>query len=134
MKRRIISVLTFLLIVVCLTGCSTRITADRLEEFTEIAENIKKGSANVYTLPEGFTFEYEDGTQTGRIVITAKGEADDSYTQRATFDITQEEVQLEEIEEDFSSEVLAAVYIAVVIMVILWAVISLCRVAAGSIY
>lgn len=52
-------------------------------------------------------------------MITAKGEKDKSYIQSATFDITQEEVQLEKVEEDFSSEVIVAVWATVVIILLL---------------
>lgn len=113
MKKRIISVLAFLLIVLSLTGCSTRITSERMQEFTQIAESIKNDPN--YVLPDGFTFEHEEGNQNGRIVITVKGEKDESYTQRATFDITQEEVQLEKVEEDFSSKVISAVGLTVIV-------------------
>lgn len=103
--------------VVSLTGCSTRITAERLEEFTEIAENIKN-STNAYTLPEGFTVEYEDGVRTGHIVITAKGESDESYKQRVTFDITQEKARIEKIEEDFTTEVCKAVFCTFMVILV----------------
>lgn len=102
MKKRIISILTFLLIVVCLTGCgNAQVTPTRIEEFTKVAQNIKDNPN--YVLPDGFTFEPETETENGRIVITATSETNKKRVQKATFDMTQEEPQLEKIEESFST-------------------------------
>lgn len=123
MKKRIVSILTFLLIAICLTGCAnTRISTARIQEFTEIAQNIKDNPN--YTLPEGFTFKPETKTQNGRIVITVKGETNKKYLQKATFDMTQEKVQLEKIEEDYSTDILEVFIILVIILLIAFILIT----------
>lgn len=118
MKKRIISILVFLLIAVCLTGCATeQVSPKRIKEFTTIAENIKNDPN--YTLPEGFTFKQENNTQNGRIVIATEGETNKKHTQRAFFDITQEEVQLEKIEVDYFVDLAKVAWIAFMIMMLL---------------
>lgn len=118
MKKRIISILAFLLMAVCLTGCATtQVSLERIEEFTTIAESIKNGPS--YTLPVGFTFEQENNTQNGRIVIETVDESNKKYTQRAIFDMTQEEVKLEKIEVDYSGALFNAVWITFAIMMLL---------------
>lgn len=111
MKKRIFSILTFLLMAVCLVGCGvTRVSEERKQEFIEVAENIKNNPK--YQLPKGFAFYQESSTQNGRIIITARGEADNTHIQKATFDITQEEVQLEKIEIDFENDLFGSIVLA----------------------
>lgn len=114
MKKRIFSILTFLLMAVCLVGCGVaQVSEERRKEFIEVAENIKNNPK--YQLPEGFTFCQENNTKNGRIVVIAKEEENEDHIQRATLDITQEEVQLEKIEVDFGGDLFVAILISAVI-------------------
>lgn len=105
MKKRRISILTFtlLLIAICLTGCAkVQISTARIQEFTEVAENIKDNPN--YILPEGFTVKQESTANNDRIVIMAKGETNKKKEQKATFNMTGEKPVLEKIEEYNSAE------------------------------
>ena len=103
MKKKIILFLSFLMIAMCLTGCSvsgtTNVTPEEIKYMTEVAQNIKDNSD--YELPEGYTFELEDNTKNGRIIIKTKTEINDGQEIRAYFDITKDSVELIQIKAEY---------------------------------
>lgn len=126
MKKRIISVLSFLMLVLCLTGCSTRITPQHIEELTAIATEVKNNPN--YQMPEGYTLEYADNTKNNRIVIKTDDFDDVGMADcvEATFDITQEEVDLLSIEEEFDSIVIVTVIITVICCIWIFVLFDVC--------
>lgn len=93
MKKKIILVLSFLMVAMCLTGCSATIEGTELEKITEIANHVV--NEKNYTLPEGYTVSYPDNTTNARIKIK-KSLNDDIYLY-LTFDTSQDENKLTEI-------------------------------------
>ena len=95
MKKKIILVLSFLMIALYLTGCSVTIDATELEKMTEIANHVT--NEKDYTLPEGYTFLYPDATTNKRIVIN-KSINNDTANLYLEFDTSKDENKLIEIE------------------------------------
>ncbi len=103
MKKKIIFVLSFLMMVLCLTGCgSTNVTPDEIRKITEIAQNIKDNPN--YELPEGYIYESANNNQNGQIVISTNEEHDKFFTLHLTFDITKEKVELLKVEKNDSAD------------------------------
>ena len=99
MKKKIILFLSFLMMVLFLTGCAEEVTSDEIRYVTEIAQNVK--DILNYELPEGYTYSIADETRNDQIVIetkhnTGNGDVVISFV----FDISQEEVQLLNIKHD----------------------------------
>jgi len=113
MKKKIILFLSFLIIVMCLTGCTKEyvIQKEKIEEITKIANNVvtQKG----YELPEGYTVSYPDNTTNARIKIS-----DNTKISRESldvvFDISKEEIKLIEISVSSS---IPALIMAIVVYV-----------------
>lgn len=118
MKKKIIFILSFLVIAMCLAGCSTNVTREKVEEMTEIAQNIKDNLN--YELPKGYTYENADNTKNdGRIVISCEDNVD---TLSITFDISQNEVKYIAIKNDYDSVVSSIIVFAVIICVLVFIV------------
>lgn len=96
MKKKIILFLSFLMIAVCLTGCSGEyvIQGEKLEEITQIANNVvnKKG----YELPEGYEVSFPDNTTNAQIKIRDNTKSSTEYLD-VVFDISTDEIKLVEI-------------------------------------
>lgn len=95
MKNKIILFLSFLMIVMCLTGCSEHvIEKERLETVAQIAENVvnQKG----YQLPEGYEVSFYDKTTNARISIRDNTNEHKEYM-NVIFDITGEKPELVQI-------------------------------------
>ena len=96
MKKKIILFLSFLMIAMCLTGCSGEyvIQGEKLEEITQIANNVvnKKG----YELPEGYEVSFPDNTTNAQIKIRDNTKSSTEYLD-VIFDISTEEIKLVEI-------------------------------------
>ena len=121
MKKKIIFVLSFLMMVLCLTGCgSTNVTPDEIREITEIAQNYKDIVG--YELPDGYTCELVDNKRNDQIVIKTQEKACASNILSLTFDITQEKVQLLNVEDNYEYEyfVEACILFFVCILAFLW--------------
>lgn len=71
MKKKIILLLSFLMIAICLTGCSKYvIEGEKIQEITEIANNVI--SKKAYKLPEGYEVSFPDETTNSQIKIRDK--------------------------------------------------------------
>ncbi len=117
MKKKIIFVLSFLMLVLCLTGCgSTNVTPDEIRKITEIAQNYKDIVG--YELPDGYTCKIADNKRNDQIVIETKEKTDKNHTLYLTFDITKEEVQLLNIETSYANSAIVALQIIVIILVL----------------
>ena len=103
MKKKIILFLSFLMIAMCLTGCTisgtTNVTPEEIKYMTEVAQNIKDNSD--YELPEGYTWGVEDNTKNGRIIIKTKTETNNGEEIYAYFDITKDSVELIQIKAEY---------------------------------
>lgn len=118
MKKKIILFLSFLVIAVCLTGCSTKVTREKIEEMTEIAQNIK--DTPNYELPEGYTYNNVDNRKNdGRIIINTGGEHNEHDTMSITFDISQEKVKYTEIKASYNDELFLITVIGIIICVVI---------------
>ncbi len=119
MKKKIIFVLSFLMMVLCLTGCgSTNVTPDEIREITEIAQNYKDIVG--YELPEGYTCELADNKRNNQIVIETDEKTNVNHILYLTFDITKEKVQLLNIRDNYSVEY---VYIGIITILLFLVVI-----------
>lgn len=123
MKKKIILFLSFLMIAVCLTGCSEKpIQGSELEKMEEIANHVANEKG--YVLPEGYTVSYPDNTTNARIRIrdNTRSQTEILYV---IFDISTEEIKLVEISVYsvlggqiftyflFSAVALAAIYLII---------------------
>lgn len=118
MKKKIILFLSFLVIAMCLTGCSTKVTREKIEEMTEIAQNIK--DTPNYELPEGYTYNNVDNRKNdGRIIISTGCEHNKEDTLCITFDISQEKVKYTEIKASYNSELVLTTIIFIIICIII---------------
>ena len=96
MKKKIIFVLSFLTMVLCLSGCGyITIAPAQLREMTAIVQNIKDNTS--YQLPDGYHYELVDNTKNDQIVIRSTGGGREV---RLICDISEEEVQVLNIEVD----------------------------------
>lgn len=104
MKNKKFFILSFLMMMtMLLAGCSTRIEQDKIKEATQIAENIKKvkeGNKQEYKLPEGYTQEVDSQKANEQIILKTSCDGDDI---RLTFDISDDSVELIDIQVDYSS-------------------------------
>lgn len=124
MKKQIILVLSFLIMILCLTGCTNEktISGEKVDEMTEIANGVvnQKG----YVLPEGYTVAYTDNTTNARITITDNTNNPKVYYE-IVFDISKEEIEIVEIsvESDLANTIIfTIVFLAFVIVVSVYAV------------
>lgn len=120
MKTKIILFLSFLMIAMCLTGCSEHvIEKERLETVTGIAENVvnQKG----YQLPEGYEVSFYDPTTNARISIRDNTNKHKEYM-NVIFDITGEEPELVQIKiwSGTGSVIFAIILVSFVIIGSLW--------------
>lgn len=103
MKKRIISVLSFLMLLICLssgctfcilaifsTGCNKEVTQAEKGEIEEIVQNIKDNEN--YQLPEGYIVKNPVNVKNRRIVHIIKEKPKNLYQVRAKFDISKEKV------------------------------------------
>lgn len=115
MKKKIILFLSFLMVAMCLTGCSTTtIEGTELEKIAEIANHVV--NEKDYTLPEGYTISYPDNTTNGRIEI--KKEPDqkgEKYNLYIRFDTSQDEIKITEI-EIFDGDYLYSPWIGIILI------------------
>ena len=117
MKKKIFIFFAFLMMVLCLTGCSTKVSSDKIRKMTEIAENIK--NTPKYELPKGYTYEPEDGGKSGQItIITSSNKFSLSDKIRMTFDISGEKVELLQIEESYNDVIIEVSFVGGLIGVI----------------
>lgn len=124
MKKQIILVLSFLIMILCLTGCSQQktISGEKVDEMTEIANGVvnQKG----YVLPEGYTVAYTDNTTNARITITDNTNKPEVYYE-IVFDISKEEIEIVEIlvestlAENIINTILSLVFIILLSTVII---------------
>lgn len=114
MKKKIILFLSFLMTIMLLTGCSTKVTSEKINEMTKIAEEIKENPTN-YKLPEGYTVSNVDNAKLGRIVIETRSETNRSGILYISFDISKDEVQMIQIEETYDNIMMFATIISFVI-------------------
>lgn len=105
MRKQIILILSFLMMAVCLTGCSTKITREKIDEITKIAEKIKENPTS-YKLPDGYSVDVEDCKGLGRIIIKAEASQFLEEDVKVTFDITKQKVELIDIEESYNYTIL----------------------------
>lgn len=116
MKKQIILVLSFLIMILCLTGCSQQktISGEKVDEMTEIANGVvnQKG----YVLPEGYTVAYTDNTTNARITITDNTNKPEVYYE-IVFDISKEEIEIVEISVE--STLVDVIIIAIELLVTL---------------
>jgi hypothetical protein len=121
MKKKIILFSSFLLIAMFLTGCATNVTAEEIKNLKEIASEIKRTGAEGYQLPDGYEVEYTDSTKTGRITIVTEPQCGMGEEIKATFDITKEEPELQEIKQPIDELVRKLIFgeLAIIIIVIL---------------
>lgn len=124
MKKQIILVLSFLIMILCLTGCTNQktISGEKVDEMTEIANGVvnQKG----YVLPEGCTVAYTDNTTNARITITDNTNNPKVYYE-IVFDVSKEEIEIVEIsvESDLANIIISTiVFLAFVIVVSVYAV------------
>ena len=118
MKKKIILFLSFLVIAMCLTGCSTKVTREKIEEMTEIAQNIK--DTPNYELPEGYTYNNAGNRKNdGRIIISTGYEHNTNDILCITFDISQEKVKYTEIEASYNSELIVTSNIFIIICAVI---------------
>ena len=96
MKKKIILFLTFLMLVLCLTGCNQKktVSGEKIDEMTQIANNVvnQKG----YELPEGYKVYFTDNTTNARIKIVDNTNSPNEFLE-IVFDISKEEIKLIEI-------------------------------------
>ena len=124
MKRKFFIFFAFLMMVLCLTGCSTKVSSDKIRKMTEIAENIK--NTPKYELPKGYTYETEDGSKSGRItIVTLSNKFSLSDKIRITFDISGEKVELIQIEESYNDVIAIIMLVGVLIGVLLLIVVMI---------
>lgn len=71
MKKRIILFLTFLVVAMFLTGCTVSTSYERIKEINKVANEVAENGAG-YKLPEGYSINYPNTTDTGIIEITSK--------------------------------------------------------------
>lgn len=121
MKKRIISVLLFLVVVMCLTACG-KTPADYVvyDEVTTIAREVKDNPD--YQLPEEYTARYED--ENNRIAIITKIVGIQGYYE-AKYDMTQETPKLLEFEYKYN-----VVFIGAVILFAIMVICFICFLAA----
>lgn len=126
MKKQIILVLSFLIFILCLTGCSQEktISGEKIDEMTEIANNVvnQKG----YVLPEGYIVTYPDNTTNARIKITDNTNSPKEYLE-IVFDISKEEIEIVDISVGSTLKPLIVFLILAIgsIIVIVYAIIRL---------
>lgn len=124
MKNKIILFLSFLMIVMCLTGCSEHvIEKERLDTITTIAENVV--SQKEYELPEGYEVSFYDKTTNARISIRDNTKEHKEYM-NVIFDITGEKPELIQIKvwSGIGGQIFAFIFLAFVVIGTLWMVIS----------
>lgn len=92
MRKKIIFILTTVLMIMLLTGCGTVITAEEVENLKNVASEIK--NSEDYKLPEGYTVSYPDGTTTNKIAISCKTSEGFGDNVIAVFDMTKAEPEL----------------------------------------
>lgn len=96
MKKKIILFLTFLMLVLCLTGCNQKktVSGEKIDEMTQIANNVvnQKG----YELPEGYKVYFTDNTTNARIKIVDNTNSPNEFLE-IVFDISKGEIKLIEI-------------------------------------
>lgn len=119
MKKQIILVLSFLIMILCLTGCSQQktISGEKVDEMTEIANGVvnQKG----YVLPEGYTVAYTDNTTNARITITDNTNKPEVYYE-IVFDISKEEIEIVEIsvESTLVDVIISAIALLVTLIIL----------------
>lgn len=113
MKKKIILFLSFLMIAMCLTGCSKEyvIQGEKLKEIREIANNVvtQKG----YELPEGYKVSLPNDTTNAQIKIRYHMSPTEYVD--VIFDISTEEIKLVEIS---TYSVLDGVIIMIVFIIV----------------
>lgn len=112
MKKKIILVLSFLMVAMYLTGCSVIVTPEKIDEITQIAQNVKDNPT--YQLPEGYELSYADSSKNDRIIINTCG-SDVTHSLKLTFDTSNNTVELIQTEETYNLDIIV---IAVVFAII----------------
>lgn len=118
MKKKIILLLSFLMIAICLTGCSKYvIEGEKIQEITEIANNVI--SKKAYKLPEGYEVSFPDETTNSQIKIRDKTISQYKVLD-VFFDVTKENVELDRIVINITefNQVIGILAILVILVII----------------
>lgn len=117
MRKKIIFILTTVLMVMLLTGCGTVITAEEVEDLKNVASEIK--NSEDYKLPEGYTVSYPDKTTTNKIAISCKTSEGFGDNVIAVFDMTKAEPELISYQQNTIGIIWATVIITMFALLIL---------------
>lgn len=126
MKTKKLFILSFLMMMtMLLAGCSTRIEQNKISEATDIAENIKKAKEKKqeYILPEGYTQAVDAQNVNEHIILKTQYKG---YPIGLTYDISNDYVELIDIEVNYSGLVCATIICTVLIILLLECILAMC--------